>query len=125
MNPDDYESHSQRQENAAEQAEQLFRETRGYFRLTSEVQKEISEKLLEDPERVSQLKKLNKQSEMVCMDVIDKAIEDFLSVMPLATTLNLNIFMSLLAQHSVLTGNPTLQNIIIHLNEETMRENSK
>jgi hypothetical protein len=87
-----------------------------FAKFTSKLQSEMAISLMADPEVRSKVVKQLKLPEHELMAIIDKALNHFISTLPLATQMGENLFMTALAKHVALTGDPLMHQIVSAIN---------
>lgn len=85
---------------------------------TSAMQRDIVNVMLKSNEVRHTLMKQLRMPENEMMKITDNAIRHFISVLPLAQEMGANLFMTMLTQHSVITGDNTMIRIVDHINQK-------
>lgn len=105
-----------------EHSEKLVHLFKQMVALTSKIQIEISEALLENPANRDDVAKQLQRSENDMQLRVNKAVYAFVGAMPLGSANRQNLFMEALALHANLTGNTLVHDLIHEVNLQTLAE---
>lgn len=86
--------------------------------VTSQLQAEISVSLLAHKGTRDCFNRNSVKPGNQVLEIINKAVHAFVGVMPLASANNINIFVQAMRFHSILTGDPTIIEIVKKISEK-------
>lgn len=100
-----------------EQLDQLVPLFDQFNEISSQIQAEMAIALLQDPKMREDLSKKSNLSEEAMMKHLNKAIINFIAAMPLAQLNQSNLFLTAMAHHAEITGNPLFSDVIDRIQE--------
>jgi hypothetical protein len=113
--------HPHTQEEFTSEFQEILANYREFDRFGAEIQHGITEAFLRDEGWRKRVAAFMDLSDIRALEEIHKIIATVVDIMPCASSQGVNIFSTIAAHHSNVTGNPTLSHIIDLINKETSK----
>jgi len=107
---------------ATSEFQEILADYREFDRFGAEIQNGITEAFLRDEGWRKRVAAFMDLSDIRALEEIHKIIATVVDIMPCASSQGVNIFSTIAAHHSNVTGNPTLSHIIDLINRETSKK---